>query len=646
MNLKFIVFTLVILCLGSFSYTQEFHVSTKGDDKNPGTLKKPFRTISRAAQVAQPGTTVTVHKGIYRERVNPPRGGDSDKNRIIYQAAIGEEVLIKGSEVINNWERFKGSVWKATIPKAFFGDYNPYKDLVHGDWFIDNGRIHHTGEVYLNGQSLFEVTLIEQVMNPTSQPITDLKAQSLYTWFTESDSVNTYIYANFHSVNPNKELVEINVRKACFYPEKTGVNYITVRGFRMAQAATQWAPPTAEQIGLIGTNWSKGWVIENNVISDSKCSGISLGKDRASGQNLWSLDPSIDGATHYNKLIDKVLGPPYNWSKENIGSHLVRNNIIFNCEQAGIVGSMGCAFSLIENNHIYDIWTKRQFRGAEIAGIKLHGAIDAVIRDNRINNSLKGIWLDWMTQGTRITGNLIYDIYLEDLFVEVNHGPFTVDNNLLLSNSVGILDGSGGGAYVHNLVNGKIVIVQQDRNTPYHKPHSTVVLGRAITKNADNRYYNNWFTSVDRMVNEQMPNGWWIDRGSYGLGIYRGYSPMYVDGNIYFRDAEPFPEESNQLKVLDLNPRIRLEERGNEVYLYVNLDSSIFSLKTQLVDTELLGRAKVPEMWFENQDGSPLVIDRDYFGNKRNKDYPMAGPFEPLDTELKEIKIWPKTNIK
>lgn len=284
--------------------------------------------------------------------------------------------------------------------------------------------------------------------------------------------------------------------------------------------------------------------------------------------------------------------------------------------------------------------------GAGIAGIKLHGAIDAIIQDNRINNSLKGIWLDWMTQGTRITGNLIYDIYLEDLFVEVNHGPFTVDNNLLLSNSVGILDGSGGGAYVHNLVNGKIVIVQQDRNTPYHKPHSTVVLGRAITKNADNRYYNNWFTSVDRMVNEQMPNGWWIDRGSYGLGIYQGYSPMYVDGNIYFMDAEPFPKESNQLKVPGLNPRIRLEERENEVYLYVNFDSSILSSKAQLIDTELLGRAKVSEMWFENKDGSPLVIDRDYFGYKRNKDKPVAGPFEPLDTEMKKIKIWPKTNRK
>jgi alpha-L-arabinofuranosidase len=37
----------------------------------------------------------------------------------------------------------------------------------------------------------------------------------------------------------------------------------------MSQAATPWAPPTAEQVGLIGTNWSKGWIIENNTVSDS-----------------------------------------------------------------------------------------------------------------------------------------------------------------------------------------------------------------------------------------------------------------------------------------------------------------------------------------------------------------------------------------
>jgi hypothetical protein len=134
-----------------------YHVSVAGDDLNPGTPEQPFRSISRAAEIAGPGDTVTVHAGTYREWVNPKRGGESDSNRITYQAAEGEEVIIKGSEVITAWERHEGSVWKTVIPNRFFGRYNPYRDVVGGDWFLPEGRVNHTGEVYLDGRSLFEV---------------------------------------------------------------------------------------------------------------------------------------------------------------------------------------------------------------------------------------------------------------------------------------------------------------------------------------------------------------------------------------------------------------------------------------------------------------------------------------------------------
>lgn len=621
---------------------QEYHVSLQGKDENSGTFEMPFRTISKAAEIARAGDTITVHQGTYRENINPPHGGSSDKVRIVYRAAPGEKVSIKGSEIIKNWVHFKGTVWKVSIPNSFFGNYNPYKSLIEGDWFVDNGRAHHTGEVYLNGQSLFEVSLMEQVLNPHPLEVTELKEQSLYTWYTESDDSTTYLYANFHEADPNENLVEINVRPACFYPLKTGINFITVQGFEMSQAATQWAPPTAEQIGLIGTNWSKGWIIENNIIHDSKCSGITLGKDRASGHNLWSKNPSLDGATHYNNLIDKVLGPPHNWSKANIGSHQIRNNRIYNCEQAGICGSMGCAFSTIENNYISDIWVKRQFQGAEIAGIKFHGPIDAVIKNNRINNCLKGIWLDWMTQGTRVSGNLIYDTYLEDLFVEVNHGPFVVDNNLLLSQSVGLLDGSSGGAYLHNLIVGKIVIVQQNRETPFHLPHTTAVLGRTITRNADNRFYNNVFSSVDRETNLNLPNHWWVGRGSYGLGIYEGYFPMYVEGNTYLLEAEPFPNEKNALHLPGTDPEIKVEERGEEVYLHLNIPSTLVKMFSFPVNTNILGRSKTADMRFENSDGSPLTILEDFFGKQRSSEAIIPGPFATLKEGKTTLKVWPR----
>ena len=104
-------------------------------------------------------------------------------------------------------------------------------------------------------------------------------------------------------------------------------------------------------------------------------------------------------------------------------------NTIYDCGQNGIVGHLGCVFSTIEDNHIYNIALKREFYGYEIGGIKLHAAPDVFFSRNRIHDCSLGTWLDWRTQGTRITRN-IYDANDRDLFVEVSHGPCLVDHNV------------------------------------------------------------------------------------------------------------------------------------------------------------------------------------------------------------------------
>ncbi len=618
---------IAVVVLSHAAAGAEFHVAVNGNDRNEGSRAAPFRTVSAAARVAQPGDVITVHEGTYRERVTPPRGGESDARRIVYQAAAGEKVVITGSEIIRTWRPFMKDVWKATIPRSFFGSYNPYTDVIAGDWFDDRGRPHHTGEVYLNSDSLWESHLLERVLNP--------EAGSKYTWFTESDSENTYIYANFQGKDPNRETVEINVRDSCFYPDQTGRNYITVRGFRMMHAATQWAAPTAEQIGLIGTHWSKGWVIENNTISDSKCAGISLGKDRRTGHNVWNKDPRKDGATHYNEVIVRALETA-GWSRENIGGHIVRNNVIFNCEQAGIVGSLGGAFSRISNNHIYNIWTKRQFTGAEMAGIKLHAAIDVVIEKNRIHNAGRGLWMDWMAQGTRISSNLLYDNDTDDLFVEVDHGPFVVDNNLFLS-TVSLRDMSEGGAYAHNLMRGRIWNQPEPRrSTPYHKAHSTALAGLDSVTGGDDRFYNNIFVGGGAEVDADA-----LRAGGYGLWVYnhREY-PLYTGGNVYFRGARGYFKDEGALNLPDVDPKVDVVDDGQGVYLTMSVPEAVRRAATRLVTTEMLGKAKVAGLGYENGDGTPLAIDTDYFGKRRSAGRPGAGPFEEVGAGEVRVKVW------
>lgn len=164
---------------------------------NEGTEKAPFRTIGKAAEYAFPGDVITVYGGTYREWVNPPRGGESDEKRIIYRAAPGEKVEIKGSERITNWTKEKNGVWKVTIPNTFFGNYNPYVDLIYGDWFSDMGRKHHTGEVFLNNKSLYEEETLDKVLTPVVHENSRDKEGSVYTWYCENDGINTTIFANW-----------------------------------------------------------------------------------------------------------------------------------------------------------------------------------------------------------------------------------------------------------------------------------------------------------------------------------------------------------------------------------------------------------------------------------------------------------------
>ncbi len=611
----------LVLCAAVLQ-AAEYHVAMGGKDNNPGTRSLPLRTIQRAADLARPGDIVTVHSGVYRERVTPPRGGESDLRRIVYQAAHGEKVEIKGSEVVKNWVPVQDGVWKVTLPNSFFGSFNPYSDPIQGDWFNPKGRQHHTGAVYLKGEWLSEAAELAEIMQPT---------HSEALWFGQVDEKNTVIWAQFNGVNPNDEMVEINVRRTLFYPAEPEKNYITVRGFILRHAATPWAPPTAEQVGLIGTHWSKGWIIENNEISHSRCSGLTLGKYGDEWDNT-----SANSAEGYVKTIERAL--KNGWNGETIGHHIVRNNTIHDCEQTGICGSLGAIFSRITGNHIYNIWKKRLFTGAEMAGIKIHAAIDMLVKNNRIHAAGRGIWMDWMAQGTQITANLLYDNSTDDLFVEVNHGPFLVDNNLFLS-GVNLFDMSEGGAFVHNLFAGQIISQPEpNRTTPYHPPHSTTVAGLIHTRGGDNRFYNNI------LVGSGDPKAPVKDSkrsAGYGLWVYDAREfPLQTGGNLYWGGARPYSAEANPRIDAAVQPKINVLEKGRHVVLV--LASGVHSNRPEAppVTTNSLGKSRISGLPYENVEGSSLVIETDYFGNRRSLKHPTVGPFEKWRAGSSALKVW------
>jgi len=601
------VAALTVFAFSASVQARTFHVAFNGSDANQGTRTAPLRTIQHAADLAQPGDVITVHGGIYRERVSPPRGGTSDAKRIVYQAAPGEKVVITGAEVVKNWVNIQGDVWRATLPNSFFGQFNPYNDLIHGDWFNPMGRQHHTGAVYLDDSGLAEAARLDDVMKPMGSDA---------VWFGQVNDENTTIWAQFKGVDPNRQRVEINVRQTVFYPEKTGIDYITVRGFTLEDAATPWAPPTAEQIGVIGPHWSKGWIIENNVIRNSICSGISLGKYGDKWDNT-----SANTAEGYVETIQRALAD--GWSKEKIGHHIVRNNTIYDCGQTGIVGSMGAAFSIVTGNTIHDIHVRRSFSGAEIAGVKFHGAVDVQIYRNHIYRTPLGLWLDWMAQGTRISRNL-FDDNDADIFVEVDHGPFMIDNNLLFS-PVSLTDNSQGGVYAHNLFAGTIHVNHFDgRQTPFLKAHSTAIAGFHDNPRGDDGFYNNLFVQhADLSVYDDAP------------------LPMRMDGNVYLNGSRPSKFDKHSVVEPDFNPRLQLIAKADGLDLEIRIDEArVDEQPRQLVTSALLGRAAIPDLPYEQPDGAPIRIDTDYFGEKRNEVNPTPGPFAHRGQGLLKLRVW------
>ena len=604
-----------------------------------GSKERPFRRINEAARIAMPGDTVTVAPGTYREYVNPIHAG-TPENRITYKSEVPLGAVITGAEEVKNWEHLDGNVWRARIDNSVFGSYNPYTTFVYGDWYFA-GKTKHTGCVYLNDRMLYEAASLEECREGAVYPCSWVPEESVYKWYSKQEGGCTVLYANFQGADPNQEKVEINVRRECFMPDKTGVGYITVSGFTVCKAATTWAPPAAYQDGMIGPHWSRGWIIEDCEIYASKCAGISLGKYLDPDNDHYFTVKHVKSPTQMER--DAVCrGQYHGWLKEKVGSHIIRRNNIHNCEQGGIIGRMGGVFSIIEDNHIHHINNMMELGGAEIAGIKLHAAIDVIMRRNYIHHCTMGIWTDWEAQGTRITQNLLHDnqrpefakqltggMMSQDLFVEVGHGPTLIDHNILLSDAT-LRMATEGVAMVHNLICGSFTAVGggtdtivegklRQRFTPYHMPHRTEVMGFMTILHGDDRFYNNIFVqrwpSEEFVVRSDSDNSKQTDNREVGTHVMDEYPtyeewishfdmdnetpnmrglepwhwsplPVWADGNVYLAGAKAWKNEVNKLVDSESPVTIEIEETDGRPVLKTNQPTSSSTPTTSAITAD------------------------------------------------------------
>lgn len=649
-----------------------YHVAqSTGNDHHDGSASQPFATINHAAQLALPGDTVVVHAGVYREAVQPRFGGKHPTSAITYQAAAGEKVVIKGSEQITQWEKYKDAangacVYKTVLPNSFFGNFNPYATKLFGDWLMEPDPCElHLGDVYLDGKSLYEANQLSDLDDPqvrTHGPCSPWCVEpqeaiphpedTVKQWYAVVDDTSTTIYANFGAIDPKDHCIEINVREFCFAPSQMHTNFITIDGFEMCHAACQWAPPTGVQRGMIDTYWSKGWRILNCHLHDAKNSAISMGKEITTGDCEHMRFKRKPGYQMQLEAVFKAC--ERGWSKELIGSHEVAFNTIHDCGQNGVVGHLGCINSHIHHNHIYNIAMKHEYFGHEIAGIKLHAAIDVVIDHNEFHDSTLGIWLDWQAQGTRVSKNAFYDNY-RDLMIEVTHGPCLVDNNIFGS-AYNFDNVAQGTALVNNLFAGTTRTIQVlNRATPYHLPHSTKVAGYACVYSGDDRVYGNIFIGGVKFKDPIHQCGTAFYDGhcaswdeyhaltkATGANDLEGFElikeAVYINHNAYLKGAPSFAKEESKISS-DADPQFKIYRDGTGLQVELTLPKEVTGHTFAALDTASLGATRLTEGYYENGDGTPLTLDTDLLGESYPTNARQIGPLHFVEGHNK-LKLW------
>ena len=588
------LFTVILAFLcGESSLGDDFHVAPLGSDSSTGTAPAPFRTIQHAADRMQPGDTCIVHGGTYREWVKPPRGGESEEKRITFKAAPGETVLLKGSERVTGWTK-ENSVWRVELPSSFSGRENPFQRHLAGEW-LHYGTGHHLGMIWLDGTGLAEKLVRDEVV---STPM---------SWYGESVAGKISLLANFGTSDPNVQLTEATLREGIFFPSIKGLKYITLDGFTFTQAAPQWAYWNAFEEAAVGTYFGYRWIIRNCRFTDIRCVALVCGNDpcqATKGQDI-----------------------------RGVGQHTVQGNHFARCGEAAIHGNWGWAGSLIEGNLIEDINVENEFGGMETAGMKLHYAVDVTVRGNVVRRvfgrrppgysfkwgpEFAAIWIDWGAQGTRITGNVVYDTEALALFLQNSHGsPILVDNNIF---SGGVRLTTEGVIYAHNLFANCTWKITKGAISPYWKPHSGTLAGIGLIPMAHVTWWNNLF----------------FRRGLEDTDQETSYTSNW---NIFYAGAQKSSWGDTQSVVENSDASVKFSNLADGVQLSLAVRPPPPALTAPLISRSFVGPFALTGQSLEDAEGKPVVLNHDLQNTLRRHPHPVPGPFETYPVTAQTLKI-------
>ena len=283
-------------------------------DDNPGTAEAPFKTINRAASVAQPGDTVTVKAGLYREYVELVRNGTATAP-IVLRADPPGSVVVTGADLCSDWEPVAGAEglyatpWTAVYflekddkgqPIEFHPGSAPLwgraeQALVDGRQLkpcsnLDELRKAHAE--YLSASVKADSPVLAPPMPRLGGPFGGMfavdphNARLLYLWLADGG-------------DPRQHQVELATREFVV-GSKHGIEYVQMHGFVFTHAATFAQRPGVALYGkhnlledcIIENMAGAGVVVEGTlrrcvIRGNGNCGGGAFGNGFVNEESLW-----------------------------------------------------------------------------------------------------------------------------------------------------------------------------------------------------------------------------------------------------------------------------------------------------------------------------------------------------------------------
>jgi hypothetical protein len=581
-------------------------------DRNPGNEARPLKTIHRAAQLAQPGDTVLVHAGIYRERVAPARGGTKERP-IVYMAAPDENVVIKGSDVWQpDWRKKSDqySIYAGALDSKMFGETgeNPYQTRLRG---MPANQQLTLGQVFVDGQPLREVDNPKDLIATPGSWSVDNGGRDLSIHFPPGKP-------------PAKRLVEIATRQRIFAPHRRGLGYLHVRGFTMEHCANQFPEKfwqsDSPQAGALGCRAGHHWLIEDNTVRFAKSIGIDCGYE---GRH------DLEGAQP---------------TPQNTGYHVIRNNRVTDNGCCGIAGMSSLETQIVDNVIERNNWNHHT--APEIGGIKVHNFIKGRIEGNLVrDNDAYGIWLDNGYRDARVCRNLVVGNRGSAVFIELGQGPVLIDNNVLANTrpSFDVRDPRADGLYTHDasgvLFVHNLVFGCQGFGSFHRKKTNRPRAGVSNIVLQNNIFIDNQAGQINlpypgpESRNNQVDHNLFSPRGEFLINPWGG-TPTAELVDLVEKSTGVRPKLWNQT-----SPQMSLAEwQKLNGWDSDNIEahSATVSLSPDLLLTLDLGRA------LRQLKTAPLTgAQRDFFGDPLPAKGALAGPFQRLTNDKNRFLLWP-----